>query len=50
MTNQNKSVWFYKDNKQYVQEQADKEKKSFNKKINEIINTDRTKQEKKKEV
>ena len=33
MTNPNKSVWFSNGNKEYVQEQADKEKKTFNKKI-----------------
>lgn len=50
MSNPNKSVWFSGGNKEYVQEQADKEKKSFNKKINEIIDADRRKKEKKKEV
>ena len=47
MTNQNKSVWFINGNKEYVQNQADKENKSFNKKINEIIDADRSKKEKK---
>lgn len=47
MTNQNKSVWFRNDNKDYVQTQADKESKTFNKKINEIIEADRSKKEKK---
>ena len=47
MTNSNKSVWFSNGNKEYVQEQADKENKSFNKKINEIIDADRSKKEKK---
>ena len=47
MTNPNKSVWFRNGNKDYVQKQADKEGKSFNKKINEIIEADRIKKEKK---
>ena len=47
MPNQNKSVWFINGNKEYVQDQADKENKSFNKKINEIIDADRSKKEKK---
>ena len=47
MTNPNKSVWFSNRNKEYVQEQADKEKKTFNKKINEIIDDDRNRKEKK---
>ena len=47
MTNPNKSVWFSNGNKEYVQEQADKDKVSFNKKINEIIDADRSKKEKK---
>ena len=47
MSNPNKSVWFSNGNKEYVQEQADKENKTFNKKINEIIDADRTKKEKK---
>lgn len=47
MTNPNKSVWFSNGNKEYVQKQADKENKSFNKKINEIIDADRSKKEKK---
>lgn len=32
MSNPNKSVWFSNGNKEYVQEQADKENKTFNKK------------------
>ena len=47
MTNPNKSVWFSNGNKEYVQEQAELENKSFNKKINEIIDADRSKKEKK---
>ena len=47
MSNPNKSVWFSNGNKEYVQEQADKENKSFNKKVNEIIDADRAKKEKK---
>lgn len=46
MSNPNKSVWFYGDNKEYVQEQAEKEKITFNKKINNIIDEDRTRKEK----
>lgn len=46
MSNQNKSVWFSNGNKEYVQEQADKENKTFNKKINEIIDADRRKEKK----
>lgn len=46
MTNQNKSVWFREGNKEYIQEQADKENKSFNKKVNEIIEADRIKKKK----
>lgn len=47
MTNPNKSVWFRGDNKKYVQEQADKENKTFNQKVNEIIEADKEKNEKK---
>ena len=47
MSHPNKSVWFSNGNKEYVQEQADKENKTFNKKINEIIDADRSKKEKK---
>lgn len=46
MSNPNKSVWFYGDNKKYVQEQAEKENITFNKKINNIIDEDRTRKEK----
>lgn len=46
MTNPNKSVWFSNGNKEYVQQQADKEKISFNKKINQIIDADRKKEKK----
>lgn len=48
MTNPNKSVWFSNGNRDYIQEQADKESKTFNKKINEII--DDYKEKKEKEV
>ena len=37
MTNPNKSVWFSNGNKEYVQEQADKENKSFNKKTMQYV-------------
>lgn len=50
MTNPNKSVWFSGDNKQYVEKQAEKENITFNKKINNLIEADRKKQEEKKEV
>lgn len=46
MTNPNKSVWFSNGNKEYVQQQADKENISFNKKINQIIDADRKKEKK----
>lgn len=42
--NQNKSVWFCGNNKDYVQNLADKEKKTFNKKINEIIDDHKKKE------
>lgn len=44
MTGLNKSVWFYSKNKDYVQDLADKEKKTFNKKVNEIIEEKRKKE------
>lgn len=47
MANPNKSVWFRGNNKEYVQEQADKENKTFNQKVNEIIEADKEKNEKK---
>ena len=47
MTNPNKSDWYSNGNKEYVQEQADKEKKTLNKKINEIIDDDRNRKEEK---
>lgn len=47
MTNQNKSVWFYGKNKEFIQSQAFKEKVTFNKKLNQIIDEYRSKKEKK---
>ena len=47
MTNQNKSVWFYGNNKEFIQSQAFKEKVTFNKKLNQIIDEYRSKKEKK---
>lgn len=47
MTNQNKSVWFCGKNKEFVQNQALKEKVTFNKKLNQIIDEYRSKEEKK---
>ena len=47
MTNQNKSVWFYGNNKEIIQSQAFKEKVTCNKKLNQIIDEYRSKKEKK---
>ena len=47
MTNQNKSVWFYGNNKEFIQSQAFKEKVTFNKKLNQIIDEYRSKKQKK---
>jgi len=46
MTNPNKSVWFSNGNRDYIQKQADKESKTFNRKINEIIEDYKEKKEK----